>query len=125
MNKVILIGNCTKDPELRSTQTGKSVCSFTLAVHNRFDKENTLYINIVAWGKTGEIADKYLKKGSKTCVVGSIQARSYEAKDGTKRYITEINAEEIEFLDSKQEAKAEKQEYPGFTVMEDTDSLPF
>lgn len=126
MNKTILIGRLTKDPELRATQTGKSVCSFTLAVENRFDKENTLYINIVAWGKTGEIAGKYLHKGSKACIVGAIQARSYEAKDGTKRYITEINAEEIEFLDSKDktEKTETKQEFPGFTEILDSD-LPF
>lgn len=101
MNKAILVGNLVRDPELKHTQSGKAVCKFTLAIPNRFNKDNTNFIDCVAWNKTAEIAGKYLKKGSKTGVVGSIAIRSYETKDGKKAKATEINVEELEFLTPK------------------------
>lgn len=98
MNKVILIGNLTRDIELRYTQKGTAVASFTIAVKRRFSKENeTDFVNCVAWGKTGEIASKYVGKGSQVGVVGAIKVRSYD-KDGQKRYVTEVIVDEIEFL---------------------------
>ena len=105
MNKVMLIGNLTKDPELIQTNSGISVCRFTLAVTRRFQNSSgereTDFLNIVVWRQQGENCAKYLKKGSKCCVIGAVQNRSYEAQDGSKRYITEITADEVEFLSSK------------------------
>lgn len=104
MNRCILIGNLTKDPELRSTGSGISVASFSIGVSRRFPNQNgdkeTDFFNIVVWRKQAESCAKYLRKGSQVCVAGSIQNRNYEAKDGTKRYITEIVAEEVQFLRS-------------------------
>jgi len=102
MNKVMLIGNLTRDPEVRSTGSGATVCSFSIAVNRRFPNQAgervTDFFNIVAWRQLGELCGKYLAKGRKVCVVGELQNRSYEAKDGTKRNVTEIIADDIEFL---------------------------
>lgn len=105
MNKVMLIGNLTRDPELTTTNNGISLCRFGLAVQRRFsssDGERDVdFFNIVVWRAPAENCYKYLKKGSKVGIVGSIQTRSYEGNDGTKRYATDIVAEEVEFLTSK------------------------
>lgn len=104
MNKVILIGNLTKDPELSTTNSGINYCRFTLAVPKRFvqsGERDAEFINIVVWRVQADNCHKYLKKGSKACVVGSLQTRSYDAQDGTKRYVTEVVAEEVEFLSTK------------------------
>jgi single-strand DNA-binding protein len=104
MNKVILIGNLTKDPELSTTNSGINYCRFTLAVPKRFaqaGERDAEFINIVVWRVQADNCHKYLKKGSKACVVGSLQTRSYDAQDGSKRYVTEVVAEEVEFLSSK------------------------
>lgn len=101
MNKVYLIGNLTRDPETRSTQSGLTVCNFTLAVNRRFQKDGQQecdFINIVAWRQLGELCAKYLQKGKKCAVVGMIQTRTYEAQDGSKRSAFEIVADEVEFL---------------------------
>lgn len=109
MNKVILIGNLTKDPELTTTTSGTSVCRFTLAVSRRFTnsegERKTDFINIVAFKNLADNCHKFLKKGSKAAVVGNIQTRSYDAQDGTKRYVTEVVAEEVEFIDAKADNK--------------------
>lgn len=105
MNKVILVGNLTKDPELVTTNNGVSLCRFTLAVGRRFassDGEREAdFINIVVWRGQADNCYKYLKKGSKAGVVGSIQTRAYDGSDGTRRYATEVVADEVEFLTSK------------------------
>lgn len=105
MNKVILVGNLTKDPELITTNNGVSLCRFTLAVQRRFttaDGEREAdFINIVVWRGQADNCYKYLKKGSKAGVVGSIQTRAYDGSDGTRRYATEVVADEVEFLSSK------------------------
>lgn len=102
MNKAILIGNLTRDPEIRTTQSGISMCSFTVAVNRRYNAADgtrqTDFIPVVTWRKTAELCGQYLAKGRKVGVVGEIQTRSYEAKDGTKRYVTEVVADEVEFL---------------------------
>ena len=102
MNKVILIGNLTKDPEVRTTGNGTNVCTFTLAVERRFKtsagEKTSDFFTIVSWRQLAELCGKYLAKGRKASVVGELQTRSYDAKDGTKRYVTEIVADEIEFL---------------------------
>lgn len=129
MNKVILIGNLTRDPELNTTPSGVSVCKFSIAVQRRFvnseGEREADFINIVAWRGLGENCHKYLRKGSKAAVVGNIQTRSYEADDGTKRYVTEIVAEEVEFVGTKKsEEGEEEQEKPVLTPVEDN-NLPF
>ncbi|MCL1901422.1 MAG: single-stranded DNA-binding protein [Firmicutes bacterium] len=105
MNKAILVGNLTKDPELSTTSSGISVCKFTIAVTRRFanaeGNRETDFLPIIVWRQIGENCHKYLKKGSKAGVVGTIQTRSYDDKDGIKRYVTEIVADEVEFLSSK------------------------
>ncbi len=105
MNKVILIGNLTRDPELITTNNGISLCRFSLAVQRRFASQDgereADFINIVVWRAQADNCYKYLKKGSKCGVVGSLQTRSYDATDGTKRYSTEVVAEEVEFLSTK------------------------
>ena len=105
MNRVYLIGNLTRDPELAVTNSGVSVCRFSIAVSRRFSnaegEREADFFNIVVWRAQGENCHKYLKKGSKCAVTGSLQNRSYDAQDGTKRTITEIVADEVEFLTSK------------------------
>ena len=107
MNKVFLIGNLTRDPELSTTNSGISVCRISIAVSRRFanadGSRETDFFNVVAWRAIAENCAKYLKKGSKIAVMGSIQNRSYEGNDGNKHYTTDITAEEIEFLSTKGE----------------------
>ena len=101
MNKVILIGNLTKDLETRETPSGKTVANFSIAVNRPFSND-TDFFNITVWDKQAENCAKFLKKGSKVGIVGYLYNRSYEANDGTKRTVTEINCSEIEFLTPKQ-----------------------
>lgn len=104
MNKVFLIGNLTKDPELSTTSGGINYCRFTLAVPKRFvgnSDRNADFINIIVWRVQAENCHKYLRKGSKAGVCGSIQTRNYNAPDGTKRYVTEVVADEVEFLSTR------------------------
>ena len=104
MNKVFLIGNLTRDPELRTTSNGIAVCTFTLAVSRRFKSANganeTDFLNVVVWRAQADSCAKYLKKGSKAAVSGSIQTRSYEV-EGQKRYATDIVADEVQFLSNR------------------------
>lgn len=131
MNKVELIGNLTKDPELITTANGVSVCRFGIAVQRKFtnaDGEREVdFLNIVTWRGIAENCYKYLKKGSKVGIVGSIQTRSYEGNDGTKRYATDIVAEEVEFLTAKKEDdKIDKKEPSVVTQIPINDEdLPF
>jgi len=111
MNKAILIGRLTRDPELRMTQAGTPVCTFTLAVDRRVKRDENSnqptadFIPVVTWNKTAEFCNQYFSKGSKMCVEGRIQTRNYEAQDGSKRYVTEIIAESVEFVESKRTAE--------------------
>lgn len=102
MNKALLVGNLTRDPEHSVTPNGISVCRFTVAVQRKFansDGEREAdFINCVAWRNLADNVSKYVKKGKKVSVVGSIQTRSYEAQDGSKRYVTEIVCEDVEFI---------------------------
>ncbi|MDO4357362.1 MAG: single-stranded DNA-binding protein [Clostridia bacterium] len=143
MNKAILIGNLTRDPEARTTSGGTPVTTFTLAINRRFTNSQGVreadFINIVTWRQTAELCARYLSKGRKVCVVGQIQSRSYDAQDGTKRYVTEVVADEVEFLGSREDGGAPRprNEIPlppepaapsapagGFTEVDD-DELPF
>ena len=102
MNKAILIGNLTRDPEYTTTASGIACCRFILAVQRRFanadGKREADFIPIIAWRQLAENCAKYLAKGRKVAIEGTIQTRSYDAQDGTKRYVTEIIADNVEFL---------------------------
>lgn len=119
LNKIILIGRTTAAPQMRYTQTGKPVCSFTLAV-NRMKKatdptqQNVDFINIVAWQNLAEICGKYLEKGKLIYVEGRLQIRSYTAQDGSKRTVAEVIASDMGMLDRKNnsEAQTTKDEVP-------------
>lgn len=144
MNKVYMIGNLTRDPELRATQSGVPVCNFSIAVNRRFKDADgnaqTDYFNIVAWRQLADLCSRYLAKGRKVAVVGSIQTRSYEAQDGGKRLAFDIVADEVEFLTPQDSGAKKEMEYraqerqaivqegapadPGFVVVDDGE-LPF
>lgn len=106
MNNVSLVGRLTKNPELRNTQNGNAVTNFTLAVDRRFKSEGQPeadFINVVVWGKTAEFAQKWFTKGLRIGVIGRIQTRTWEDKDGNKHYATEVVGESVEFADGKKE----------------------
>lgn len=100
MQRIIFIGNLTADPTTRSTSNGQSVTSFTVAVSRRFTKE-TDFFKVNAWRSLSDICSKYLSKGKKVAVVGELQARTYEGKDGKTRMSLEVSADEVEFLSPK------------------------
>ncbi len=109
MNKVILTGRLTKDPDIRYTTSDKSVASFSLAVDRRHSSEQgptVDFIPCIAWTKLADWAGNYLSKGSKILIEGRLQVRSYDAQDGSKRYVTEVIASEIEFAESKKDEEA-------------------
>lgn len=142
MNKVILIGNLANDPESRTTSSGVATCTFRFAVQRRFANASGVrdvdFIPVVCWRQTAELCSKYLLKGRKVAVEGSIQTRSYDAQDGTKRYVTEVIADSVEFLSSREESSTQSQAPipqatvkqaqqtfgDGFVTVED-DDLPF
>ncbi|GHU83675.1 single-stranded DNA-binding protein [Clostridia bacterium] len=101
VNKIFLIGNLTRDPEMRTTPNGFSVCSFGLAVNRRRKVEGQPevdFFNVTAWRQLGENCAKYLQKGRKVCVVGALQIRTYDAQDGTKRTVVDVEADDVEFM---------------------------
>ena len=101
MNSVVLVGRLVADPELKTTNTGKEVTNFRIAVDKPYQKGSEReadFFDIVAWGKTAVFVSQYFKKGKPIVVVGSLQTRSYEAKDGSKRHVTEILANNVEFV---------------------------
>ena len=107
MNKVIMIGNLANDPEARTTQSGISQSTFRIAVQRRFANQQGVreadFFTVIAWRQTADFCNRYLSKGRKIAVEGSIQNRSYDAQDGSKRYVTEIIADNIEFVGSRNE----------------------
>ncbi len=117
MNKVYLIGNLTRDPELSTTTSGVSVCRLSIAVGRRFanaeGERETDFFNITAWRGTAENCAKFLKKGNKIAVSGSIQTRNYERADGTKGFAVDIIADEVEFLSSKNDGSSESSSSDG------------
>ena len=141
MNKAILIGNLANDPESRTTSSGIAQCTFRLAVQRRFANQQGVreadFLQIVCWRQTAELCARYLSKGRKVAVEGSIQTRSYDAQDGTKRYVTEIVADNVEFLGSREDGGRQNFDAPApaprasapasnnaFTEVDD-DELPF
>ena len=127
MNKAVLLGRLVRDPEMRFTQgNNTAVCSFSLAVNRRFKQEgqpDADFINVVAWAKTAEFVGKYFTKGQQVGVVGRIQTRNYDDKEGKKIFVTEVVAEEVYFADSKKEPNATTS--AGFMVVEGDSKLPF
>lgn len=107
MNKVILVGRLAQDPEVRYTQSGKAVASFNLAVNRYGQKDSADFIPIVAWEKLAEICGNNIRKGNQILVEGRLQIRPYETQDGQKRRVTEIVAQNIEFLGSKNKSEGE------------------
>ena len=126
MNKVHLIGNLVKDPELRYTNKKTPVASYTIAINTRYGEyQETDYINITTWGKSGEFVSKYFKKGQAIAITGKLKNKNYES-NGVKHYGMEVITEEVEFVGSKkEESKIEpKKEFiPNFDVNDD--ELPF
>ena len=115
LNKVVLCGRLTADPELKQTPSGVAVVSFTLAVNRRYQSKNADgspaqqqadFINVVAWRERAEFISRYFRKGSALCITGSIQTRSWQDQQGQKRYATEVVADEAMFVDSKNESGA-------------------
>lgn len=101
MNRVILIGNLTKKPELSQTNNGLSVCKFTVAVSRSYGKQETDFFTVITWRAQADNCARFLDKGSKVAISGSIQNRSYDDNNGNKRYVTEIVADEVQFLTTK------------------------
>ena len=126
MNKVILMGRLTGDPELKITSNSKSVCAFTIAV-NRIKKEESDFFKCQAWEGRAEFIGKYFHKGSMIAIVGRLQNRSWDDKDGKKHYITEAIVEEAHFTGEKsgEVRKAEPSAPINEFVPQDTDELPF
>ncbi|MBO7240203.1 MAG: single-stranded DNA-binding protein [Bacteroidaceae bacterium] len=129
MNKVILMGRLTKEPELRATPQGVSVCSFSIAVNRRFAKEgqqNADFINCTAWRTTADFISKYFTKGNMISVVGSIQSRSWEDSNGKKQYATDVVIDEAYFTGSKESTSpsptAMPSEFEGFAVADAVDN---
>ena len=146
MNKLTIIGNLTRDPELRTTSAGINVCDFTVAVNrrNRRDAQNAQpeadFFRVSAWRQLGENCARYLAKGRKVCVIGPVSVRTYQGSDGATRASLEVTADDVEFLSARNDpesagsysapasapAEAPSAEVPaaGFTAVE-TDELPF
>ena len=132
LNKVIIMGRLTRDPELRRTQGGTAVTSFTMAVDRDFKSQSgekeTDFIDVVAWRNTGEFAAKYLAKGRMAAVEGRIQARDWQDKDGNRRKAVEVVADNVYFADSKRDSKPQEttsSNEPEFDEIEDDGDLPF
>ena len=151
LNKVVLAGRMTADPELKQTPSGVSVLRFTLAVNRRFSRganggegeQQTDFITLVAWRQTAEFISKYFRKGSALCVTGSIQTRSWQDQQGQKRYATDVVVDEAMFVDSRNESAGAQGNYvpdaynatpsfssnqgaaPNFEELNTDDDLPF
>ena len=132
INKVILGGRLTADPELKATPQGVSVTTFSIAVNRKGKDAQTDFINCVAWRQTADFICRFFKKGSSICISGSVQTRSYEDKQGVKRTVTEVIADEAFFVDGKSDNSASEQGAPTFTAAQANfeevsgdDDLPF
>jgi single-strand DNA-binding protein len=140
VNKVILVGNAGKDPEVKYLENSTPVCNLTLATNEIYTNKsgekvkNTEWHNIVLWRSLAEIAQKYVKKGTQVYIEGKIRTRSYDDKDGNKKYITEIVADNMQLLghkpeggnnESSQESKSSPAEYNTISPSEPSDDLPF
>ncbi len=131
INKAIIMGRLTHEPELRQTGTGRSVCSFSIAVNNGYGENRKAdFINCVAWNKTAEFVSRYFTKGKMIIVIGRITTRAWEDKDGKKCYATDVVADEVSFGESKGTASESKPSLSeaideGFLSVEPDDDMPF
>ena len=130
MNKIQIIGRLTADPELKSTGSGVQVCSFTVAVNRRFNREETDFFPVTVWREAAVNCNKFLAKGSQVGVCGSLQIRRYDDKDGIKRTAIDLQADEVEFLSARNEsAPASPNNKPEVKVSEldevEDDDMPF
>lgn len=130
LNNVVIMGRLTRDPELRRTQSGTAVTSFTMAVDRDFKSQSgekeTDFIDVVAWRNTGEFAAKYLAKGRMAAVEGRIQVRDWQDKDGNRRKSVEVVADNVYFADSKRDSKPqESRDDQEFDEIEDDGDFPF
>ena len=150
LNKVVLAGRLTGDPELKQTTSGVSVTNFSIAINRRFSsrggenaEQQTDFINVVAWRQTAEFITKFFKKGSAICLTGSIQTRAWQDAQGQKRYATEVVVDDAMFVDSRAESGAQGGSYvpdayaqtpsfssnaakaPNFEELNTDDDLPF
>lgn len=127
LNKAILMGRLTRDPELRYTGTGKPVCSFTIAINNGYcENRQTDFINCVAWNKTAEFVNQYFVKGSMIIVDGRIATRTWEDNDGKKNYVTEVIAQNVSFGEAKKQEDGNRMQDDEFDDFLENDSdLPF
>lgn len=133
MNKLVIIGNLAHDPESRATPSGVTLCTFTVAVNRRFaggeGEKITDFFRVNAWRQLGEACARYLAKGKKVAVIGELQPRLYEAKDGTTRLSLDVIADEIEFLSPKQEQEYKAKPAPSLNPDDfkdvSSDDIPF
>lgn len=140
MNRAILVGRLARNPELKATNSGMSVCRFTVAVDRRSKSEEQAtadFISCVAFGKTGETINQYLSKGRRIALEGHIQTGSYTTQDGSKRYTTDVIVDRFDFIDSRNDAQGQSNQQqtqqqqgsddidPDFHLMADDDDLPF
>ena len=127
MNKLTIIGNLTRDPELRTTTTGVNVCSFMMAVNRprrQGQEQQADFFKVTAWRERGELCAQYLSKGKKACVIGPVAVRTYTANDGTTKAQLEVTADEVEFLSPAGQQEPKKDQQSGFDQVE-VDELPF
>jgi len=129
MNQVILIGRLVRDPEVKTTQSQKDVCSFTVAVDRNYKDKNgehpTDFISCVAWDQRARLLGQCFSKGSRIGIIGSIQTRDYQDKDGKKVYVTEVVVDAIEFVDSKSDKPESKPNEYQTAMMDDDSPIPF
>ena len=138
INRVVLVGRITKTPDLRKTQSGTSVVSFTIACNRRVPSQgqDADFINCVAWNKTADFMTQYVKKGALLGLEGRIQTRSYDDRDGKRVYVTEVVSDSVQFLESKKQAEnvqneaytapvMQNNEYTDYAADIPTDDLPF
>ena len=131
MNKVQLIGRLTADPELKTTSSGINVCTFTVAVTRRFNRDETDFLPVTVWREIAVNCNKYLSKGSQVAVSGSIQLRRYEDNNGIKRTAVDIQAEEVEFLSTRSDSANNNQannkevKVSELEAVDDGDEMPF
>ena len=133
MNKLTIIGNLTRDPELRTTTTGVNVCTFNVAVNRRKTQNNQNpeadFFKVTAWRERGELCAKFLQKGKKVCVIGPVSVSTYTGNDGVVRAVLEVNADEVEFLSPRvsdpEESPAPRVDSASGFEQVDTDDLPF
>ena len=123
LNRVIFIGRLTKDPELRQTQSGKEIATFTLAVNRKFKQDETDFIPVIVWGKAADSCGKYLAKGKMAAVDGRLKLENYIDKDGIKRLSVEVEADDVRFLSPKGSQDASVSNAP--EPLYEDDDLPF